>query len=153
MFELIYRYYITVWFNNRLPNQLLLSSEIGPFEDQSLQKSMKSDIFNSNLYRGFHMDLDVFRDFWKFWSSNGSISELKRSWLGKRLMWRSNWSMYSTFSRCLGLWRRSRDDFWRSLQFFPFIFTYFPEIQLIATQLRESLVQEKPIAELLTTQI
>ena len=31
--------------NNRLPNQLLLSSEIGSFEDQLLQKSQKYRIF------------------------------------------------------------------------------------------------------------
>ena len=83
-------------------------------------------------------------DFWRDWSSNGPISELKRSWLGKRLMLRSNWGMYSTFSRCLGLWRRSRDDFWRSPQFFPFIFTYFP---YTTPQLHESLVQYSRLSD------
>ena len=37
--------------------------------------------------------------------SNASISVLRRSWLGKRLLWRTNCSPYSTCSKFLGLWK------------------------------------------------
>ena len=70
-------------------------------------------------------DFPDFPNFWGCVLSNGAISELKRSWLGKWFMWRSNWGMYFTFSKRLGLRKRSRDDFWTCPHFFAFFLNLF----------------------------
>ena len=52
-------------------------------------------------------------------ASNRPSSELKRSWLGKRLLSHTNFCPYFTFSRFLGAWEVSRYDFQRLRCFFP----------------------------------
>ena len=93
--------------NNRLPIQLLLSSEFGPFEDH-LQKSLK---ITKILMKPSILKIHGFGDFWHGSSSNEHISELKRSCLGKRLLVRSISNVCYALSRFLGYLGVSGYDF------------------------------------------
>ena len=101
--------------NNRLSNQLLLSSEIDPFEGchtknpQNILKYIEilgKPMILYTILQGKPMVFDDFckenQWFYMFFvrpPSNGLISELKRSWLDKRLLPHSISSMCCTLSR------------------------------------------------------
>ena len=112
--------------NNRLPNQFLLSSEIGAFEvvtikfDENPMKSneihMKSlDCFNGKPsgFGDFHQNLMTS-------TSNGPISELKGSWTGKRLLPHSNPNPCCSLSMFLERSEACKHDFSTPWLFFVF---------------------------------
>ena len=66
----------------------------------------------------------VYVKIWGCLSSNRSISELKWSWMTKRLLWVSNCDACSTFSRFLELQKHSKHDFSIVSVFFNLFVTY-----------------------------
>ena len=68
-----------------------------------------------------HWDLGYFHQILMLSTSNGPISELKRSWIGKRLLSHSISNVCYTLSRFLERSETSRHDFWSRLVFFVFL--------------------------------
>ena len=90
--------------NNRLPNQFLLSSEIGPFEDQPSKNPRKSMIFIGNPYChywGYHKDLIrillIFKDFWKV------CLQMELSWSSRGVDW-ANGYCHIVIRTCAARW-------------------------------------------------